>query len=173
MKSLLSDSVESILNEAVQQELFASHLYKHLANQLQRIGYFGAQKYFSHESSEELGHYQNIVDYMNDMGTVAVVPSLPAVGNSVITLRDALQIAFDTERELMDRYVDWYSESDPVTQQFLLQFLERQRKSVGEYGDWLARMDRAMEPAEADEPAEFDPCAVLIIDREMGEAVSG
>ena len=45
-----------------------------------------------------------------------------------------------------------------MTQQFLLQFLEIQRKSIGEYGDWLSRLDRTGD----------DECGILIIDKELG-----
>ena len=48
--------------------------------------------------------------------------------------------------------------SDPMAQQFLLQFLEIQRKSTGEYGDLLARLDRA----------NGDECGILIVDQELG-----
>ena len=44
------------------------------------------------------------------------------------------------------------------TAHFLLQFLEIQRKSIGEYGDWLSRLELAGD----------DKCAILIIDKELG-----
>lgn len=163
MKSLLSAGVEANLNSAIAHELEASHLYRHLANQLQRMGYFGAQKFFASESADELEHYQRLVDFMNDMGTVAKVPAMDAMNEPVASLGDALQIAFDTEHELMERYAEWYDKSDRVTRQFLLQFIEIQRKSVGEFGDWLARLERCRE---AD--GELDACGVLMIDKEMG-----
>ena len=85
-----------MLNEAVQAELYASHLYKHVANQLQRLGYLGAQKFFAGESADELEHYQKHADFLNDRGTVAKVPMLDAITDPVTTLRDALEIAYET-----------------------------------------------------------------------------
>lgn len=163
MKSLLTSTDESNLNAAIGHELYAAHLYRHLANQLQRLGYFGAQKFFAAESSDELEHYQKLVDYMNDMGTVAKSPAVDAMNESVGSLQDALQIAFDTEHELLNLYAKWHGQADVVTAQFLLQFIEIQRKSVGEYGDLLARLERCRE-----EEGEFDPCGILLIDQEMG-----
>lgn len=160
IKSMLSRAVEAALNEAVQAELYASHLYRHIANQLQRIGYFGAQKYFAGESADELTHYQKHVDYMNDSGSVAKLPAIEAITDAVGSLQDALEIAFETEVQLGKDYERWYkvASDDPTTQQHLLQFLHIQRTSVGEFGDLLTRLDRAG----------ANEAAILLIDQEMG-----
>lgn len=158
VKNQLNANVEEILAEAVHAELYASHLYKHVANQLQRLGYFGAQKFFLRESADELEHYQRHVDYINDRGSVAAVPALADAVDTVASLRDALEVAYDTELGLQENYAQWFGEVDVITQQHLLQFLEIQRKSVGEYGDLLARMDRVGD----------DLCGVMLIDQELG-----
>ena len=159
---MLTKKMLSILNDAIHSELYASNLYKHVANQLQRLGYFGAQKFFLSESSDELGHYQKIVDYINDRGLVASVPQIEAMDESVTSLRDALTVGFETEKALGADYAEWYKDAfaeDVVTAQFLLQFIEHQRKSIGEYGDLISRLDRAGN----------NEAALLIIDKEMGE----
>lgn len=158
--NLLKKETESVLNRAVAAELYASHLYKHLANQMQRMGYFGAQKFFASESSDELEHYQKIADFMNDSGSMAQTPSLPACNESISSLRDAIELAYETELQLANDYESWYKScSSVITQQFLLQFLEKQRKAVGEYGDIISRLDRVGS----------DECGILIIDKELSE----
>lgn len=159
---MLTKTMLKNLNDAIHSELFASNLYKHVANQLQRLGYFGAQKFFLSESSDELGHYQKIVDYINDRGLVATVPQIEMQEEKVTSLRDALAIGFETEKTLSEDYSEWFKQAfaeDVVTAQFFLQFIEHQRKSVGEYGDLLARLDRAG----------ANEAALLIIDKELGE----
>lgn len=160
-KSLIAKPIEAMLNEAVHAELTASHLYKHIANQMQRAGYFGAQKFFLSESADELEHYQKHADFLNDVGTVAKLPELAAHTDTIGTLRDALELAYETEMQLGKDYARWYRESaaDPIVQQFLLQFLEIQRKSTGEYGDLLARLDRCGD----------NEAAILMLDTELGE----
>lgn len=161
VKSLLSKSVESMLNEAVHAELYASNLYKHVSNHMQRVGYFGAQKHFAGASAEELEHYQKLVGYLNDRGTIAKMPSVEAMTESYATLRDALEAAYEAELSLERDYTRWYSaiaKDDPVTAQFLLFFLEEQRSSVGQYGDLLARIDRAGD----------NDAAILLLDQELG-----
>ena len=160
LKNLLSKQTEGMLNEAVQAELYASHLYKHLANQLQRIGYFGAQKHFASESADELTQYQKLADLMNDMGSVAKVPMLEAITDPVASLRDALEIAYETELQLGKDYERWFKgcADAPLVQQALLQFLDIQRSSIGEYADRLVRLDRAGQ----------NEAAILLIDQELG-----
>lgn len=159
VKSILSASDRKIIQDAIQQELFASHLYRHVSNFMQRAGYFGAQSFFAGEAADELTHYEKHVQFMNDMGDVAEVPSLPAITQKPAGLGEAIQLGFDTELALGQKYEEWYrAASSEMTRQHLLQFLEIQRKSIGEYGDWLARIERAA----------GDECGLLIIDKELG-----
>lgn len=139
---LLKPEIKVILNEFIQKELYASNLYKHLANQMQRMGFFGVQKFFLNESHEEIKHYQYIVDYINDMGDVAAMPTIESCGDIILSIGNALDVAYEFELELMNDYIDFYKNADEVTKQFLLQFLEIQRKSVGEFGDHIARYNR-------------------------------
>lgn len=154
----LSPEAKSILNEAIANELYASHLYKHIANRLQAIGFFGTQKFFLSESADELEHYQRIVDYMNDMGDCADMPALKAITDSIESIEDALVVAYDTEKHLGEKYVEWYDNADVMMKQFLLQFIEIQRKSTGEYGDLITRYNQL----------KGDTCGFLIFDQEMG-----
>ena len=160
IKNLLSADMKAMLDDAIHGELYASHLYRHLSNQMRGLGWFGAQKFFDAESESEVEHYRRHVDFQNDMGTVAKMPALKAMTDTVKDLVDALQLAYETELELYNSYAEKYQKAakEPVIQQFLLQFLEIQRKSVGEYADLIARCHLAA----------GDKCGLLLIDQELG-----
>jgi ferritin len=158
LKKLISHPVELVLQQAIHAELYASHLYKHIANQCQRLGLFGASKWFQKESADELEHYQKLANYLNDRGCVAEIPALEACDEVVGNLQDALELAYDTEVTLGNRYNKWFDQVDPMTKQLLMFYLEKQSKSTGEYGDWLSRLALAGK----------DECAILIIDKELG-----
>ena len=156
LKSLLSKDMKEGLQDAVQVELQQSSLWKSLANQMQRLGYFGSQKYFLAESAEELTHYQMHVEFMNDMGDCADLPKIDAVNDKVKTIGDALEIGYEIEVDVYNQYKDFYEKAaseDVVVAQYLLQFLEIQRKAVGHYGDLLAKYKVAEETKEI---LEFD-----------------
>jgi len=159
-KMIISQDCKDMLDDAVHSELYASNLYKHIANELQRIGYFGTSKFFLKESADELEHYQRHVEFQNDVGTVAKVPMIESMDEPIKTLSDAIETGYETELQLYNDYKKWYGQAsdDPVVQQFLLQFLEIQRTSVGEYGDLLARIQLV----------DQDKAGMLLIDQELG-----
>jgi ferritin len=159
-KMIISQECKDMLDDAVHSELYASNLYKHVANELQRLGYFGATKFFLKESADELAHYQLHVEFQNDVGTVAKVPMIEAMNDPIKSLSDAIETGYETELELYNDYKKWYGQTseDPVVQQFLLQFLEFQRTSVGEYGDLLSRIQLM----------DGDKAGMLLIDQELG-----
>ena len=144
LASLLRTEVRDWLQKSISSELYASQLYKSLANQLQRKGLFNIQKFFLGESSDELTHYQILVDYMNDRNDCADLPMIPPIADRIIDAGDALRIAYETELSLLNQYVEFYEMcedeqmEDCTTAQFILQFIEIQRKAVGEYGDLIS-----------------------------------
>lgn len=156
LKSLLSSSMKKGLQDAIHIELYQSNLWKSLANQLQKLGFFGSQKYFLAEAKEELEHYQIIVDFMNDMGDLAELPLIEAVKDKVESIGDALEIGYETEVDVLNQYKDLYEKAlkeDVTVAQFVLQFIEIQRKAVGLYGDLLAKYKVAEQTKEI---LEFD-----------------
>lgn len=44
--SLLKPEIKKWLDKSIASELYASNLYKHIANQLQLLGFFGTQSFF-------------------------------------------------------------------------------------------------------------------------------
>jgi ferritin len=156
LKSLLSPAMKKGMQDAVYVELYQSNLWKSLANQLQRLGLFGSQKYFLAESAEELTHYQMHVEFMNDMGDCADLPKIDAVTDKVTDIGDALEIGYNTELDVYNQYKEFYdkaADEDVSVAQYILQFIEIQRKAVGHYGDLLAKYKIAEETKEI---LEFD-----------------
>lgn len=156
LKSLLSPAMKKGMQDAVYIELYQSNLWKSLANQLQRLGLFGSQKYFLAESAEELTHYQMHVEFMNDMGDCADLPKIDAVTDKVADIGDALEIGYNTELDVYNQYKDFYEQAedeDVSVAQYILQFIEIQRKAVGHYGDLLAKYKIAEQTKEI---LEFD-----------------
>lgn len=147
IKSLLKPEVKKMLNKSGQSELYAHHLYIHLANQLQKLGFFGSQKYFEKESADELIHYYKLRDFVNDMGEALEMPVIEACTDKVSSIGDALQIFYDTEYDLFEQYREFYekieSAGDCITATFLIEFMQIQRQSVGEAGDLLQKYQQA------------------------------
>lgn len=162
IKSLLSASLKKGVQEALQMELYQSNLWKHIANNLQRLGFFGGQKYFLKESAEELTHYQIIVDFMNDMGDCAAMPKIDAVTDEITSIGDALQVGYEIELEVYNMYKKLYEKAedeDCTVGQFLLQFIQVQREALGSYGDLISRYNKCGK----------NEAAILEFDEYLGE----
>lgn len=158
MKTQIIDStVASMFMDALGKEMLASHTYRHFATKMQMMGYFGTQSFFLAESNDELTHFQKLVDFLNDVGYEAEMPTVPSITNEVASLMDSLTAAFEMENELLNFYVEIYRMNDPISQEVVLNFIKIQRKAVGEYADLIARLEIIKD----------DPCGLLIFDQEM------
>ena len=157
-QSLLSSKYRAKIIEAIGKEIDVAMLYKQMGNQLENIGYFGSASFFKNEGDEEMKHYQVWADFMNDMGDVADIPAVKPKTDKIIGLRQAFTVYLNREKELMDFYNAWYTDCDDASiMQQLLFFVEVQRKSVGEAGDFLATLDRCGS----------NEAALLIFDKEI------
>lgn len=146
--SLLKPSIKQWFDKSAASELYARNLYQYLGNQMQRMGFFGVQKYFLHESKEEGEHYQKLADFVNDMGDILSVPMIENINEQVGSMMDALKISYETELDFMKQYQKFYEDAeesgDCVSATFIIEYLQQQRKSVGMYGDLIARLEKNM-----------------------------
>lgn len=88
------------------------------------------------------------------------VPAVPKISESILGISEALNKSYDAELLLMKQYQSFYNEaedkySDCVTATFIIEFLQIQRTSVGEYGDLIARFNLGAD--------------ILLFDKEMGK----
>ena len=130
---------------------------------MQAVGYFGAMDYFLVESIEENGHAQKHVNFLNDMGAMAKLPTLAPEKETPKDLYEALELAFENEKDLLDYYKGVYKEEvveSPEIAEHLNFFIRTQVEAVGFYGDMLARLELVKD----------DSCGILLIDKELGDA---
>lgn len=162
VKDLLSTEAKKWLTKSLESELYASNLYRHIANNLERNGFFGAKKYYLNESADETKHSQILVDFYNQMGCVAPMPKVDAITDKVVSIEDALRLQMEAEYDLLKQYEEMYDameEKDCIVAQFILQFLEIQRVSYGEVGDLISRYNQCGK----------NEAAILEFDEYLGE----
>lgn len=155
MRQLLKEEEVAMINELGKQELTASHAYLHLSVMMKNLGFFGAEKYFLGESDSEREHFGKWNSFMNDMGEAISVQGLEPQTADVDSLMEALEFAYDMEADLLDMYERAYEMASPKMKALVYDFLNIQTKSVGEYGDLIARLNLTGEP--------------ILIDQELGK----
>lgn len=142
---LIEPKIKEWIVKSMESEMYASSLYRYLATQMQRLGYFGSQKYYMAESEDELKHYHILTGYLNDMGESIPSVAVPVINNQITGLQDALDLQYNAELQLMRQYEAFYAEAvsleDFVTSTFLIKFIKIQRKSVGAVSDLIARLN--------------------------------
>lgn len=163
---LLDTACVAIFEKAMGYELSHFHLYKELSNAMQSVGFFGAQAYFLSESDEEVTHYQKHVDFLNDMGILGKTPAIKPQGEYPKSLKDALKIAYDNEKDLLDFYKEFYKKEGveyPEIAQHLLFFIQVQREHVGFYADMINRLEAAGSTG----------AGAMLIDKELKKLANG
>jgi ferritin len=155
MRQLISEEEITIVNALGHQELMASQAYLHLSIMMKNLGFFGAEKFFMEESISEREHFGTLNNFMNNMGEAISVMAIDAQSFDVDSLMDALEYAYDMEADLLQKYESAYESVSPKLKALIYDFLKIQTKSVGEYGDLIARLGLTNEP--------------ILIDQELGK----
>ena len=160
---MLSKELETALNEHLDAELFASHLYLAMAAYCESIRLPGAAHWMQLQSEEERGHALRFYQFINDRGGRIMVGSLDAPPTDFGSLTGVFQAALEHERGVSERIQSLYrlttDEGDYATQSFLQWFVNEQVEEEKAAKDILDQLDLAGD----------DKAALLLVDRDLGE----
>lgn len=143
-KPLIDKDCVSKIETGIKYELGHFYLYKHLAICMQAVGYFGAQAYFEKEILEENEHAQKHINFLNDMGVMAKLPTITPEKEVPNELYSAIELAYENEKDLLGYYKDVYKEEvveNPEIAEHLNFYIKTQVEAVGFYGDILATLE--------------------------------
>ena len=138
---ILSDKVESKINELIGEELKAMYAYSAIANWCQNNGYLKAYTFFLGESDDEKKHSEIWQKYVLDLGCVPDLMEIDTPDSDFNSLSDVIYFAFDMETALGKMYSDFASElisKDAMTFTKTQEFINIQIESIGFYGDICA-----------------------------------
>ena len=144
-QKLLSEKFIAMLNARGEDELNAEAMYRQIANIAQERGLFGFQSFCLKEAEQEAKHYQEIVNLLNDYGVCYEYKVRPLKISEDMGLGELLLLAFQTESDL---YMNYQALADNCINtdakeygvfNFAIHKVDEQRKSVGEWGDIIAR----------------------------------
>ena len=99
-----------ILNEQINQELLASHIYMTFYSYFgnSQIAYKGFQSFFKKSSEEEREHAMNLISYINMRGGLVIIKPIdvPSVDYSKVSVLEAFKVALELENLLTARLID-------------------------------------------------------------------
>jgi ferritin len=146
---LLKQPVVEAINQQVIEELSAEAQYIAIAFYFDRETLPELSKYFHAQAIEEHMHAMKLMQYLNDVGSVAIMPATKAPKNHFEAAVEAVQLALSQElkvTEQINNLVDVaIKQNDHLTRQFLQWFVTEQLEEVSTMGDLLNTIKRAGE----------------------------
>jgi len=132
IKCLISQDIETLLNQQIKKEAHSSSLYLSMASWCNQNGYDFSADYFTKQSEEERMHQLKLFKYVLDMGGNAISPEITGIKADFSGFREVFEDALEAEIAITQSFKNIYSrcqkELDFVTMEFLNWFLKEQRE---------------------------------------------
>ncbi|MEE1884099.1 ferritin [Pedobacter flavus] len=131
-KSLISEDIESQLNQQIKKEAHSASLYLAMASWCDQNGFDNSADYFFKQSEEERQHQLKIFKYVLDMGGNAISPEVTNIQTDFHSFREVFEEALEQEIAITQSFKNiaakCLKEQDFVTMEFLNWFLKEQRE---------------------------------------------
>lgn len=129
-KTSLSEEIETILNEQIRQEGYASALYLSMASWCDRNGLIKSASFLFRQSDEERKHMLKIFNYMCDVGGKAISPEISNIPQEFDSFRSIFEMGLEQEianTQSFHRIIDkCHKLKDYTTVEFLQWFIDEQ-----------------------------------------------
>ena len=127
---MLSDKLQSALNEQIKHELYSAYLYLAMSAHFESKSLPGFAKWMRKQFEEEMEHAMKIYDFIHDCGGTVKLQAIEQPPAEFGTPLEAFQQALEHEKFITDRINELYklalSENDYPTQIMLQWFIEEQ-----------------------------------------------
>lgn len=158
---MLSQSIQTLLNQQLVKELYASNLYLAMSAHFAEANLLGMAHWMRVQSEEERGHALRILDFIVDreghveVGAVDQPPS--EFGTPVDIFKQALEHERKVTASINNLYAHAAQENDYATQVFLQWFINEQVEEEASATEIVDRLTMAGD----------DRAAILMLDAEM------
>lgn len=146
---LLTKPVVDAINAQIGEELAASNQYLAIALHFDRETLPELTQYFHTQSQEEHSHAMKMLQYLNDMGELAVVPAVAGPKVHFETAAECVELALEQELKVTKQITNLVDiaddEKDRLTHEFLQWFVTEQIEEVSSMSDLLDVVKRAGE----------------------------
>lgn len=129
---MISKKMQAALNEQIEMEAYASHLYLAMAGWFDLQGLQGCAQFMYRQSSEERMHKMKIFNYLVEMDAQAIVPAVSKPPVTFKSVPDVFKSAYTHEQKVtksINTLVDLsIEENDHATHNFLQWYVNEQRE---------------------------------------------
>jgi len=97
---MLSEKMQSALNEQINAELWSGYLYLSMSMQFENTGMNGVANWFRIQFQEEQAHAEIFMNYINQRGGRVILKAIPEVPVDWATPLDAFKATLEHERKV-------------------------------------------------------------------------
>ncbi|MDX1623020.1 MAG: ferritin [Gemmatimonadota bacterium] len=163
---MLSDSLQSALNDQINDEFHAAYLYLSMAEYFEANNLTGFAHWMRMQREEEIGHGMKIYDFVLDRNGRVELQAIDAPPHDYDSPLDACERALEHEKKVTGKINDLYDlakekrdySTEALMQWFVIEQVEEEAS--------------ALQLVEQLEMAGDDRAALLMLDREMGSRTS-
>lgn len=146
MNKLVSEQIESRLNQHTKWEKESAEIYESMGTWCRFNGFNNVATFFFKHADEERAHGRKIVDYLDEKECLAVIPALKMPDTSGYkSMRRIFEQAYEHEMFVTNTYKELATmaikEGDHDTYGFALMFLAEQREEMDLYSTYIDELD--------------------------------
>lgn len=142
----LNPKITKLIDDLVNEELFASYHYKSAYAWCALKNYVGGKKFFDEESKDEQEHATGLIEYAADWGYVARLTDISQPDTDFVSLADIIQRSLELEYALCEKYKAAYKtalEIQPNAAVALFaKYIDIQDAAVREYANLMNDLAR-------------------------------
>lgn len=163
---MIHQDMEKVLNDQLNAELYAAHLYLSMAAYYESINLRGFAHWMRSQASEENTHALRFFDFINDREGRVTIQSLPEPPSDFGSCLGAMEAALKHERKVTGMIDDLYrtaqKHSDYASHVFLEWFVEEQVEEEKAAQDIIDSLNLIGD----------DKAGLFILDSKLGERSS-
>lgn len=141
----LSDKLESAFNAQITLELEASHVYRQLAIEVERIDLPGMAAWLRHQADEEIVHANKFIDHVAARDNHPVIGGINAPEVTVTSALEAFTSALQHERRVSESIRELYraaeADGDLDSRPLLNFFIEEQIEEEATVSEIVGRLE--------------------------------
>lgn len=127
---MLSEKMQSAINEQINAELWSAYLYLSMGMQMENLGHTGVANWFKIQFKEEQAHAEIFMNYLNSRDARVLLKAIPEVPVDWATPLDCFKATLDHEMKVTSLINDLFAlaeaEHDYATRDRLAWFVNEQ-----------------------------------------------
>jgi ferritin len=154
MNKLVSDTLETALNERIKVEMDSAQIYFAMGTWCRYNGFNNVADFFFTHGNEELTHGKKVIDYLDDKNCYAQIPNVTRPETTGYSnIRALFEISFRHEQDVTKSYNDLATlalkETDHDVYRFAQSVLAEQVEELALYDNYLDKLDLLGDGAQA------------------------